>query len=336
MSSLYRRHGIYWRQYRTNGRTFRESLHTRDRSTAIYIKAQKDRELLEGQNILPDQHALCLPVLEKYRRDFRHARTAKHNSDQDKRIKDFLAWAGARSFNQITTPKIKEYLNHCIEKKLGLFTVNAVLQNLKTWLRYCHKERYITDNPAAGIPKYRVPQRAVRCLSPDEIKAILDAAQNTRLYVDRKPTLYPVIATGLYTGLRQRELFTLAWSDIDWSQNIIRVVNKAGFTTKNKKNRAIPLHAVLKDILRPLKKKDGPCFDTTNQRRIFSRIRKAAHLNGIGWHTLRHTFASQALMSGIPIATVSKWLGHSAITTTMIYAHLLRDHQQDEIKKLNF
>jgi len=162
------------------------------------------------------------------------------------------------------------------------------------------------------------------------------AAQDQSLYVDQKPTIYPVIATGIYTGLRQREIFTLEWPDIDFTHQLVKVRNKPGFTTKDRENRAVPLHKDLARILRALRKNEGPCFDVTNQRRIFHRIRIKAGLKDIGWHTLRHTFASHALMAGVPIATVSKWLGHSSVTTTMIYSHLLKDHQAQEIKKLSF
>lgn len=336
MSSLYRRNGIYWLSFRQCGRGHCQSLKTRDRSTAIYLKAQKDKELIEGKNIIPDKKTLCLTILDKYKKDFKHSRAKKTNDDQYKKIKDFLEWSEIRSFNQITQQRIKDYLTFCIEKKLSLLTVNTIIQNVKTWLNYCVKNRYVFDNAALNVAKYRVPQRDVRFLSQQEIHAILAAAQDKTLYADKKPTLYPVIATGIYTGLRQQELFNLSWRDIDFNQNIVRVMNREGFTTKDKENRAIPLHKTLKGILRPLKKKDGRCFDITNQRRIFRRIKNKASLAGIGWHTLRHTFASHALMAGVPIATVSKWLGHAAVTTTMIYSHLLKDHQQDEIKKLDF
>lgn len=336
MSSLYRRNGIYWLSFRHNDRGHCISLKTRDRATAIYLKAQKDKELIEGKSIIPDKKTLCLPILDKYKKDFQHSRTKKTNEDQYKKISDFLDWSSIRSFNQITQQRIKDYLNHCVEKKLSFLTINTIIQNLKTWLNYCVKNRHIFENPAANTKKFRVPQRDVRFLSKDEIRAILEAAQIKTLYADSKPTLYPVIATGIYTGMRQQELFNLGWKDVDFKQGLVRVINKAGFTTKDKENRAIPFHKDLKTILRPLKRKDGRCFDVTNQRRIFRRIKKAAKITGIGWHTFRHTFASHALMSGVPIATVSKWMGHADIKTTMIYSHLLKDHQSDEIKKLTF
>lgn len=337
MSSLYRRNKIYWLSFRQSGRSYCQSLKTKDRSTALYLKAQKDKELIEGRIIMPDKKLACLPILDKYKRDREHSLNPQTNNEEYSRIKAFFEWANIASFKQIILERMKNYLNHRLEKdKISLYTANKTIQNTKTFLNWCVKNHYIFYNPLKDLPKYRTPQKEVRFLSKKEIKDLLKVAQDKSLYCDRNPTLYPVIAIGIYTGLRRRELFNLEWQDIDWSHNLIKIKNKEGFTTKNRKNRTIPLHNKLHTVLRPLAKKAGFCFDVINNRRIFGRIKRRANLQDIGWHTLRHTFASQALMAGVPLSTVSKWLGHSSVTTTMIYSHLLEDHEQNEIKKLDF
>ena len=49
---------------------------------------------------------------------------------------------------------------------------------------------------------------------------------------------------------------------------------------------------------------------------------KEAGIENCNLHSLRHTFASQLVMAGVSIYKVSRWLGHSDVKTTMIYAHL--------------
>ena len=51
-------------------------------------------------------------------------------------------------------------------------------------------------------------------------------------------------------------------------------------------------------------------------------------------HDMRHTFASLALMSGVDVPTVQKWLDHKDIQTTMRYIKLLPQHMQEQAKKL--
>lgn len=336
MSSLYRRNEVYWLSFRDRGKSYNISLKTKDRNTALYLKAQKDKELIEGKSFIPDNKSLCLPVLEKYQKEFEHLRKHMTNTRQCNKIKAFFKWGNVRTLKDITPDLLKEYINHRIkEENISPHTANGIIQHINTFLNWSVKNRYIFDNPIRYVKKHRVPQKDVRFLDKAEIAALLEAARKTELYVDKKPTLAPVIITGIYTGLRPQELFHLEWEDIDFDQGIVKVRNKPDFTIKDYENRAIPLHRDLKDALLPLRKEKGLCFDTVNQRRIFGRIKKAAKLTDISWYTLRHTFASHALMAGIPLVTVSKWLGHSSISTTMIYAHLLKDHHQNEIQKLS-
>ena len=56
-------------------------------------------------------------------------------------------------------------------------------------------------------------------------------------------------------------------------------------------------------------------------RTAFENSCKRANLKSVSFHTLRHTFATRLVLSGIDIATVSKLLGHSSIHMTMRYSH---------------
>jgi site-specific recombinase XerD len=85
----------------------------------------------------------------------------------------------------------------------------------------------------------------------------------------------------------------------------------------------------LKEILLKYRKKSGWCFLNSeggqfknNLLKRFKAICKKAGIEDYHLHTLRHTFASQLVMAGVSIYKVSQWLGHSDVTTTMIYAHL--------------
>ncbi|MBI4708205.1 MAG: site-specific integrase [Candidatus Omnitrophica bacterium] len=337
MSHLYRRDQIYWLAFYKNGKLYRRSLKTKDRSQAIYLKNKQDQSLIEGNNIAPDNQRNCSSLLEEYQQFNEHRRVRDVNLGTESRIKRFLSWAATLTVNRISENKLQEYLNHRINNdKISLYEANNTIINLKAWLNWAVKMQYVTDNPLRNVKKYKIPLNPKRFLSREEIEELLTAAQNPDIYTDRDTVLYPVIATAIYTGMRQAELFSLEWSDVDFTRKQITVKNKEGFTTKSKKFRVIPLHDKLRSILVPLRKEKGPCFDTTNQRRVFKRILKIGKLMGIGWHTLRHTFASHLVMNGVDLNTVKDLLGHSSITTTMIYSHLSKEHIKVAVNKLRF
>lgn len=62
---------------------------------------------------------------------------------------------------------------------------------------------------------------------------------------------------------------------------------------------------------------------------------KRAKLRHIGWHALRHTFASHLVMRGAPIKAVQELLGHSTIEMTMRYSHLSPDARRDAVRLLD-
>jgi len=344
MSSLYRRNNIYWLSFRENGKHYCISLKTRDKSSALFLKAQKDLELLQGKSILPNQNNLCRPVLEEYKSFMSSRRTPEHNQTEYNTVKHFLDWGSINTFAQINKVKMQEYLDHRLKTKpnhkgISKNTANHIIASIKFFLRYAASRRIASDSPILKeIKNYKLEEQDIRFFSKEEIVRILAAARMRSLYADGKPTLYPIIATGIYSGLREEELFSLKWENIDFTRKIISVANKEDFKTKSRKNRVIPLHPRLKLLLKPARKQKGLCFDTTNERRIFDRILRKANLKEprVRWHTLRHTFASQALMAGVPLFTVSKWLGHADIKTTMKYAHFCQDHSQKEMSRLDF
>lgn len=77
---------------------------------------------------------------------------------------------------------------------------------------------------------------------------------------------------------------------------------------------------------------DGGRLD--NVRKSWASILKASNINQFRWHDMRHDFASQLVMKGVPLNTVRDLCGHASLDTTLRYAHLAPDHKADVVALL--
>lgn len=156
------------------------------------------------------------------------------------------------------------------------------------------------------------------------------------LVVNAEGIVQEMVLMALHTGMRQGEIKGLQWESIDWQNQVITVrhsrndYSKELDSPKSNRIRHIPMTYDLYQILLRRRKTtgyvfldaDGHAFDDQRLRLRLARVCQKAGLRKIGWHTLRHTFASHLVMSGATLAEVQKLMGHSTITMTMRYAHL--------------
>ena len=126
---------------------------------------------------------------------------------------------------------------------------------------------------------------------------------------------------------------------------VCRNLSRGEITTpKNGKTREIPLGD---DVLAALKrhrhlrgdvvfcKDDGTMLAKGATKHPLWRACKRAGLRRIGWHVLRHTFASHLVMRKAPIKAVQELLGHSTIKMTERYVHLSPDVRKDAVRLLD-
>jgi integrase len=157
-----------------------------------------------------------------------------------------------------------------------------------------------------------------------------------------------MVLVALRTGLRQGELLALRWSDVDLKagrlvvrQNVVRGIIG---TPKSGKPREVALSNDALVALKEHRHLRGPivlCDATgcmlkkSECKHPLWRASKRAGLRRVGWHVLRHTFASHLAMKGAPLKVVQELLGHSTIQMTMRYAHLAPEVARDAVKLLD-
>ena len=186
-----------------------------------------------------------------------------------------------------------------------------------------------------SLPSIKFPKRLPIVLSEREVKLLI---KTPRLLKHRL-----VIAMLYGCGLRRFELLNVKLQDIDFDRKVLHV--REG---KGRKDRYVPLGHHLARGLKTYIRAEHPYIwlfngkDNTGQLQRFSEtgvqwiIKEAAKSSGIKKHVtshvLRHTYATHLLEMGLDIMTLKELLGHSDITTTMMYLHIA---QLDKGKAFN-
>ncbi len=156
-----------------------------------------------------------------------------------------------------------------------------------------------------------------------------------RLYQVATEHLKPILLTAISTGMRRGEVLNLKWEDIDFKTGVIYIRD-----SKNYDSRAIPMSERLKESLEDLRKNSGtdylfPNPDGTPIESVNRSFHTALRKSGIAYctfHSLRHTFATWAVMAGVDIVTVQELLGHKTIAMTKRYSHPTPNHKKKAIE----
>lgn len=250
-----------------------------------------------------------------------------------------IPFFGRLSPGEITTHHVEQFKAQQIKSGVSPKTLRNRLTILSRYLSCAHEWLNLdTHLPKIAWPK--CPPVRTDYLSPDECELLLASAEGIT---------YEMILTTLRTGVRQGELKGLQWQSIDWQNRSIVIrhshcdVRKVLDTPKSNRARHIPLDTDVLTILHRRKKSGGYVFVDESLKPFYSKqlnyrlaeVCKKAGMRKITWHILRHTFASNAAMRGVPLQIVQQLLGHSTVKTTERYAHVAPSMLRTAIDMLN-
>jgi integrase len=197
-----------------------------------------------------------------------------------------------------------------------------------------HKMR--ADNPVHGVERY--PDRhGERFLSAKEL-GVLGETLRTFEANGANPAALAIIRLLTFTGARKSEIAALKWSEVDLEHSCLRLSeSKTGAKVIPLGPPALAILARLKPVegspyVFPAEAADG-AFQGTEK--VWRKVRKAARLDGVRIHDLRHSFASMGLMTGDALPVIGKLLGHADVKTTARYSHLADDPLREATKRIS-
>lgn len=252
------------------------------------------------------------------------------NSYRDN-LKQFLLFFENKNILNLTEKDVKDFiskLNKSEKTKAHYITV------LNSFYNFLIDEEKITINPCENIRLPKLPKKLPNYLTVEEVDKLLDLRLNSPLAYRNKAMLELLYST----GIRITELIELKLNNIDFNDELIRVMGKGS------KERIIPLGEEATKYLMLyvnqyrnliLKTKTSNYLFVNNfgnkmtRQGFFKILKKECKNQGIekniSPHTLRHSFATHMLNNGADLRIIQELLGHSDISTTQIYTHLSRE-----------
>jgi integrase len=324
------------------GRTrYRKRSPENSRAGALAYEVVMKQRLARGEPV--DGKAEKKPVLYKdFARDWFETYVKNNNKHSEILNKDkilrvhLLPYFGRMELERICNMDVERYKAKKIEAGLHPKTINNQLAVLRKSLHTAVEWEAVKSCPV--IKKLNVPPQKFDYLSEEECRLLIDAASG--IWRD-------MLITALGTGLRFGELTALTWDDVDFTNRelTIRQAFACGVlgSTKSNRIRRIPMTASVYETLYRTRERCGYVFTYSNGKPVnqytsITRLHGFCGMAGIrrvGWHVLRHTFASHLAQAGANLVAVQNLLGHSDIRTTMRYAHINRAVLREAIDTLN-
>jgi integrase len=284
-----------------------------------------------------------------YAQDYLAAWTQGHLSHKTAKTEvDWLAKAlGERALESIAAPDIEELLaglragRSPSGRALSGAAVNRYRDRLSGMFKRALRLGLVVRNPVTGIPKHRESAGRIAYLTAEDEAAVREALP---------PALQPAFTAAVNLGLRLSEQRRLTWQDVDMLTGSLAVRR-----TKNGRPRAVPMNSVVRRLLVDLGTRrarpddsqelvfrdlprDASKFLPAAVKRAQVALRAngmdATGLDGVTWHTCRHTFASRLVMAGVDLRTVQELGGWRTLALVTRYAHMQPDHLRDAVERL--
>lgn len=241
---------------------------------------------------------------------------------------------------------IREFIGHLHDQHLEKASIARKIATLRTFFKFCQRERFVLQNPARMVATPSRPKRLPVVLTAEEINGFLDSlvqssGSDTGQGKEDQPLLRRdrAILELLYAGgLRVSELTGMNLEDLDSGEQMIRIRGKG------RKERLVPYGSKASEALGAywpvrdelLRQAPGNCDHTAvflnfRGRRLTPRsverlVKKYVRLANINWdlhpHSLRHAFATHMLADGADLRAIQELLGHRSLSSTQRYTHV--------------
>ena len=272
------------------------------------------------------------PYIEKYLNYLKYERKLSNNTilSYQNDLKDLNTYFNSNIL--VKGNNLTKYIESI--QDLNTRSIAHHLTVINSFYNFLVEENIIKDNPCLNISSPKLPKLLPHYLTEEEINKLLNINLKTPYDYRNKAMLELLYAT----GLRISELVNLKLTDIDLTNDFIRVVGKG------KKERLVPITDIAEHFLNIyikqyrneiLKSHTSDYLFISNSYKNISRqaffkflkaeCQRSGITKNVSPHVLRHSFATHLLKNGADLRIIQELLGHEDISTTEIYAHLVNE-----------
>jgi integrase/recombinase XerC len=298
-------------------------------------------------------------VIDKFIEYLRYERNASPDTIREYRrdtqqFAGFLTPPGEKTLplDEVDHRIIREYVSSLLDQGLQRSSIARRLASLRTFFKFCVREKITRQNPARLVSAPKLPKRLPRVLTEEEMGGFLDSMasdgiasrgkrrpgrkpasrEHSKLMLRRDRALMELLYA---SGLRVSELVGLDLGSVDRKGQMLRVLGKG------RKERVVPYGSkaqtaleaywpvrdqiLAKPTVKPaaqavfLNHSGGRLTD----RSVHMLVKKYARITNVNWdlhpHSLRHAFATHLLADGADLRAIQELLGHVSLSTTQRY-----------------
>ncbi|MDB4987305.1 MAG: tyrosine recombinase XerD [Myxococcaceae bacterium] len=283
-----------------------------------------DEQLSDYLEHLRVERALAHNTIEAYAHDLRE-------------FTSYLDAIGA-TLVSVDTEQVAGFLGSLAARKIGSRSQARYVSSLRGLFRFLRAQRYVELDPTELLDRPRPSAGLPNVLSRGEVTRLLAAPDmNDPAGLRDSAMLYTMYAS----GLRVSELVGLVLDGLSREQGLVKVTGKGG------KQRLVPIGDVACALVERYLERVRPAWARPGEQVLFVTHRgrgmtrqgfwkivrrhaiSAGIVRPISPHKLRHSFATHLLEGGADLRAVQVMLGHSDISTTQIYTHVMTDRLKD-------
>ena len=263
-------------------------------------------------------------------------------------IRDLSQFAGycdslkLRSAASVKQETFKEYLSNMQKSGKSVATATRVLATLRCYYGFLLSNGLVKDNPVSGIKLTKGAKKLPEILTSDEVAKLLAQPDVSELKGCRDKAMLELLYA---TGIKVSELIGIRLSDINLQIGILRLKS-------DKNERVIPMYPeALKALNTYCSNVRSVVVTDDSVTELFTNMNgqpltrqglwkiikyyaeKADIKKDITPHTIRHSFAAHLLENGAPLKDIQEILGHSDLSSTQVYAQLMRNRYAQSYKK---